>query len=529
MQQQSSDSGQITVYAALAFLIIMGISFLVLEGMRDYQISMLEEDAVAGAGEYIKANYDNALFERYHILALDPREKACLKEDAKEYFEGYYGADTFFGLTCLHVLADEQVAITDEEGRILRSEIREWMKYRKIREAGSTLKTFLLESDSVEKKAERWQAEIGRTDNEADRQESSEREDEDSLDSGSEENAAIDPETAKNRIRFKEIKETLEMVMNSGILSYVADDAGALSKRKVSLQGLPSRKEDLAGPVLLARDTSFSFGNVKSLLPLFSAVGSGEFDFDAGIRLLEDEYLTLSYAQDHFSSYVSEGEAAKKEPSAEHALAYEREYMICGSDSDLENLRTIVNRILLIRFAANYLYARTDSKISAEAKTMGACLSGVIGLPEAEKAVELLLIGALAYGEALLEVHALLCGEKAALVKTSDNWNLTFANAAEKLRNKSPVKSAGKMIRYEDYLTLFLVAGGSNKMLYYRMMDLMQLNTALEEPGFRMEEALFSFRLQAEFKTGRWFSRIPGFGLKAGQFLRIKPERFVTY
>ena len=84
MQQQSSDSGQITVYAALAFLIIMGISFLVLEGMRDYQISMLEEDAVAGAGEYIKANYDNALFERYHILALDPREKACLEEDAKE-------------------------------------------------------------------------------------------------------------------------------------------------------------------------------------------------------------------------------------------------------------------------------------------------------------------------------------------------------------------------------------------------------------------------------------------------------------
>ena len=61
--------------------------------------------------------------------------------------------------------------------------------------------------------------------------------------------------------------------------------------------------------------------------------------------------------------------------------------MICGSDSDLENLRTIVNRILLIRFAANYLYARTDSKISAEAKTMGACLSGILGLPEAEKAL----------------------------------------------------------------------------------------------------------------------------------------------
>ena len=557
MQQQSSnrrprhiffltilperESGQITVYAALSFLIIMGISFLVLEGMRDYQISLLEEDAVAGAGEYIKANYDNALFARYHILALDPREKAYLETDAKEYFEGYYGADTFFGLSCLSVLADEQVAITDEDGKILKSEIREWMKYRKIREAGSVLKTFLLESDSADKGAKRWKAEIGRTDNGSAGQDSSEGGDRaspesgDNPDPGKEENAMTDPESAKYRICFQEIRETLEMVMRSGTLYYVADDAGALSKLKVSLHELPSRKEGLAGPVLKSGETAFSFGNVRSLLPLFSADGAGEFDFDDGIRLLEDEYLTLSYVKDYFSSYVCEGEAVKKDQDdsedhpAQHALAYEREYMICGSGSDLENLRTVVNRILLIRFAANYLYARTDSEISTEAKTMGACLSGILGLPEAEKAVELLLIGALAYGETLLEIHALLCGEKAALVKTSDNWNLTFANAANKLRDKSPVKNAGKMVSYEDYLSLFLIAGGSNKKLYYRMMDLMQLNIALEEPGFCMEEALFSFRLQAEFKTGKWFSRIPVFGLKAGPFLRIKPERIVTY
>ena len=45
---------------------------------------------------------------------------------------------------------------------------------------------------------------------------------------------------------------------------------------------------------------------------------------------------------------------------ASHGLAYETEYVIAGKRSDRENLEEVVKKLVLLRFAADYVYLLTD-------------------------------------------------------------------------------------------------------------------------------------------------------------------------
>ena len=69
------EKGQITVFLSLLLIVLIGFSFVVVEGVSSYSASALGEDAVKNAGENILANYDRELFNKYHIFFLDPREK----------------------------------------------------------------------------------------------------------------------------------------------------------------------------------------------------------------------------------------------------------------------------------------------------------------------------------------------------------------------------------------------------------------------------------------------------------------------
>ncbi len=67
------EKGQITVFLSLLLIVLIGFSFVVVEGVSSYSASALGEDAVKNAGENILANYDRELFNKYHIFFLDPR------------------------------------------------------------------------------------------------------------------------------------------------------------------------------------------------------------------------------------------------------------------------------------------------------------------------------------------------------------------------------------------------------------------------------------------------------------------------
>lgn len=57
-------------------------------------------------------------------------------------------------------------------------------------------------------------------------------------------------------------------------------------------------------------------------------------------------------------------------------------------------------------------------------------------------------------------------------------------------------------IEDKDYLKLFLLTKGNSRTVCYRMMDIMQENIASKEPGFLMENCLFSYSWKGSLAAG---------------------------
>ena len=136
------------------------------------------------------------------------------------------------------------------------------------------------------------------------------------------------------------------------------------------------------------------------------------------------------------------------------------------------------------------------------ANTMASAITGVMGMPQTMKAVQVLIRMAISYGESLLELHTLFSGGEVPLIKDKTTWNLTLKTMAEQLRNKQIVKKGKKNISYKDYLKLFLLTKGNSRTVCYRMMDIMQENIASKEPGFLMENCLFSYSWKGSLAAG---------------------------
>ena len=79
------EEGQITVFLSLIFFVLLGLTLCVLEGMYSFMESSLAEDSMRSAGNYVLANYNRNLFDRYHIFFLDPRERGLIESDGKRY------------------------------------------------------------------------------------------------------------------------------------------------------------------------------------------------------------------------------------------------------------------------------------------------------------------------------------------------------------------------------------------------------------------------------------------------------------
>ena len=540
------DEGQITVFLALVFLVMLGVSLCVLEGMYSFMTSSLAEDAVKGAGNYVLANYDRPLFDRYHLFFLDPRERSVMEEDGKEYLDGYVGQRSFFRFSPESLTVTEERTAVEEDGLYVKHQIREWMKYREIARVGESLKELFSTADETRKGSALARTDMDQAQGAIEKEKQGGGSGADSTDSngsqsgsasgtgGSDGAAAGDaggppadtgnpdnPEetsAGESGLQWKEIKEMLDMITQSGILLYVTDDVGALSNQELSVEGLPSESRSADRDAADFFSGALSFLDVSEWKELLSGLQVEKWDSSA----LVDEFYLLAYAEENFASYV-------RSPARESALQYETEYLIAGKASDRENLKAVANRILGLRFLANYVYLSGSSEWKAASGSAAAALTGLLGFPQAKKAVEVLLTAAVSFGESMLDVHALFAGEKVPIMKDASTWNLTLQNAAVLLKNKGPVKQGKRNAGYEDYLKLLLAARMKRELLLFRMMDLMQANVALEEPGFLMEECLFAFRWEAEISCAGWFRIFPGVGRGGSGGFTMEVERMNSY
>lgn len=518
------ERGQITVFLSLLFLVLMMSFLFIVEGVISYSASSLGEDAVKGAGESIMANYDRELFKNYHLFFLDPRQKDYIVTDGKEFINQYFSGNSFFDIYCDSLEVTGEKTAVDEDGLYLKHEIREWMKYREEKEIAKVLEDIIRNTKKNDGERKECQEEVdsAETDvkkeqdeevNQETKEEANKKDTESDLKgdvdkntdnvedmkpdekAASEEIEPVSEETLKERSNWKEIKETLQLLMRTGILFYAAEHLENLSRQSIPGTNLPSKRVKSSSfdneQRLLDKMDELSFSSLKGIKSLLSV----DISMDGrGTLWTKDRYI-ISYIEDCFSFY---GSSDKKD----NALLYEVEYLISGKNSDIDNLKRVANYILLLRFINNYIFTGKDTQMKMQINTMASAITGVMGMPQTMKAVQVLIRMAISYGESLLELHTLFSGGEVPLIKDKTTWNLTLKTMAGQLRNKQIVKKGKKNISYKDYLKLFLLTKGNFRTVCYRMMDIMQENIASKEPGFLMENCLFSYSWKGSLAAG---------------------------
>ncbi len=174
------------------------------------------------------------------------------------------------------------------------------------------------------------------------------------------------------------------------------------------------------------------------------------------------------------------------------AFAFELEYIICGKASDLENLKGTVNRIIGVRFPVNYAYLVSDVSKMAEIKKLSWPIALATLVPE--PVVRYLIAGCWAYVESIFDTRCLLEGQKQAFFKNRSNWKTDLNNLEDSVNLEGEEDETG--LEYKDYLMILM--GMDMEKTYYRMLDVIELNTKRQYPDFDMNNASVGFSVDVK-------------------------------
>jgi len=171
-------------------------------------------------------------------------------------------------------------------------------------------------------------------------------------------------------------------------------------------------------------------------------------------------------------------------------LKYELEDLACGKKSDAENLESVVERIVLIRFPINYSYLIGDTVKMARVTQIAVPISIVTMIPE--PVIKTLIAGCWSYAEAMADARVLLQGKKLPFAKSKESWITDIDRLGESVCEG---KGSDSGMSYQDYLMILLSMNMDKT--YSRMLDLMNVNARTVDDDFDIANG--ATKLTAEF------------------------------
>ena len=273
-------------------------------------------------------------------------------------------------------------------------------------------------------------------------------------------------------------------VKKSGILSLVLSDSFELSGKHVGREQLVS-----------VRDKN---------------QGRGSFPERMGTDGIKEKLLYGQYITSKFSS-------AAESKSDSRNLDYEIEYLIGGNETDEENLKDVVGKLLLVRMGLNYTYLMTDMGRQGEAETMAAAFAAIVLQPELKEVIKQLLLLFWTFGESVVDLRALLAGRKIAVVKSDADWQLPLSSIFTFWLSNVGYEGADAEggLDYEQYLQILLYLKDTET-LTMRTLDRIEQNLRFEKglDEFRADVCVTKLKLQnkAEMWSGYSYSFPAYFG-----------------
>ena len=180
-------------------------------------------------------------------------------------------------------------------------------------------------------------------------------------------------------------------------------------------------KEGAAGLVIDGEisDKSMDYSDLADTCVSGSYGGDGISNIDIR-QALVSEYIISRYAG--YTDYIEKngqqtGYIEKKDRAAGRLLDYEIEYILCGRQSDKDNLNEVIFKLVLIREGLNLSYLVTDVQKKNECFGLALQLLGYTGNMVLIKAAQYFIMSIWAYAESVMELRELYAGESIATVK----------------------------------------------------------------------------------------------------------------
>lgn len=490
--------GSLTVFAALAFMLVASFLTALLEAGRMYELEAYADISSELAIESVCAEYQPALWENFHLLGLDGAYgaenfsmdyvTAVLSQRISTNLDQSGEGSAVMALSLDGAQPVEYQLLTDGDGSVFLDCVADYMKENLPMEAAKILYDRYTKSEEVENDNQTTDSvEDAKT---AIEEAKKQREEELAAGNVSEEEAALPAEPVE--VEENPLDVVLSLKQNA-LLAMVTGDLNSVSVKQVALTDTVSARTREQGTAAVTADTDWY-----------------------------DKILALEYMDQYFSDYG--------DPAEEHALSYEMEYVLCGKESDKDNLEGAVNRLLLIREAANVTHILGDNGKMATTLAMAEALAGFTGNPIIIKIVQIGIVAAWAYVESILDIRALLAGKRIALFKSSEEWTTSLGNLVQAFSDGGQAKDCASGLFYQDYIKGLLFTMGSEK-LAYRMMDVMEQNIRLT-PAYancRMDHILCEIRYQISYTAEPLFSKISTLGSSGIGGLAYQHEKEFSY
>lgn len=477
------NKGSITIYMCLIMTIVIS---LIVTGIRSV--------GVADARLLMVSSVDLGLYSVFGQY-----DKTCLKETNLLFVDGGYGKGTLqmnrIYQTLKQDIADNFLAgqgtvmqknfgngalekgsitgytlATDAKGKVFQTQVIDYMEST----LGAQGVRLLLNQFSDEDKTVEEQQEYVEGDSGDAIEEYEQLKDEGEGDVASDEGQEIvdnesTPVTGKEPPKdFVNPIEVIKKVREMGLLTLVVPKEHMVSEKTLDLS------------------------QTVSMRPL--SQGMGVIAYDGDVDTIKGNLLFQEYIVQNLGNYTK--------MDSNTSLSYAIEYILQGKDSDMENLKGVVNQLFLMREAANAAHLMKDPVKKNELSAMALVIGTAIGLPGAAPAIEKILLLCWAFGESVLDIRELLSGGTIALIKDQGSWQLSLERLPYLTEGLDSLrKSSEKGLSYVDYLRVLLfLRKDEDKVM--RTMDVVEMSIQnKKEESFYLDSCIASLEVEVSMRA----------------------------
>lgn len=466
------NKGYVTVFVSLMLVVMI---ILVTATMYITDMSSAETKALTATNSAMSselANYNRLIFDRYHILLLDKTYSGMGEGAIEQGIEESLSIDLGEDYEIEQVELSGTLGILDDGCAEFKRQIKDNFKYEVME---YSIDKILEKTDGQDEPVD------GETVEEIDNKVSSEEKAITEAEAEKEEDATGEEKEDIFADPVVDPRDTLKVYVDAGIAKIILPDVSVLSGNIVREEDIPSAGRPK--------------NKVEAIQTDFKDLDRMEVDSTKG-NGWGDSLLTnaeaIMYASQNFSCLTDQ-------KYDDTYLNLEMEYIVGGEDNDGANYSKVVDEILLIRFGCNLAHILTDTTKIQKCDKLALALT--VEFPPAQPFVKYLLVGCWAYIESVADVYRMLRGHKIPFMKDSTTWTTDFESLANLESLVSEPSDDENGLGYKEYLMILMSLQGDK--IYYRMLDLMQLNVTQPDieggdPNFRMSNAITAFGVNSD-------------------------------